>query len=53
MTKDLLKQKLNPSLHYLIDWSQSDMYQELSKNVYNSMVNNFDTEKVDICCSWF
>tara|TARA_B100002019_G_C21200548_1_gene563787 strand:+ start:361 stop:888 length:528 start_codon:yes stop_codon:yes gene_type:complete len=53
MTKNKLKEKLNPSLHYLVDWSYSDVYKEISKNVYKAMINNFTTEKIDICCSWF
>ena len=53
MTKNKLKEKLNPSLHYLVDWSYSDMYKQLSEKVYDAMINNFTTENIDICCSWF
>ena len=43
MTKNKLKEKLNPSLHYLVDWSYSDMYKQLSEKVYDAMINNFTT----------
>lgn len=53
MTKNKLKENLNPSLHYLVDWSCSDMYKELSKKIYEMVLNNYDEERIDMCCSWF
>ena len=53
MTINKLKSNLNPSLHYLVDWSYSSVYRDISKNICNVMMRNFNTEIIDICCSWF
>ena len=53
MIKNKLKEKLNPALHYLIEYSYANMYKELSKNIYEMILNNFIKENIDICCSWY
>jgi len=48
-----LKYNAPKEIHYLIDWSCNDNNRLITKNLYETIINFYNGERINFLCSWF